>query len=101
VFPIWLSSNANVLGQVLSNFGTAVFEAELPFAPPRQPDSKRRADTKRARHFYTSALRIHDCFAYREAQVSLGLTLSPDERLILYGQTDQLGSDLMLVDNFH
>jgi hypothetical protein len=33
--------------------------------------------------------------------VSLGLTLSPDERLILYGQTDQLGSDLMLVDNFH
>jgi sugar lactone lactonase YvrE len=33
--------------------------------------------------------------------VSLGLTLSSDERLILYGQTDQLGSDLMLVDNFH
>jgi Tol biopolymer transport system component len=32
---------------------------------------------------------------------SLGLTLSPDERLILYGQTDQLASDLMLVDNFH
>jgi len=32
---------------------------------------------------------------------SLGLTLSRDERLILYGQTDQLGSDLMLVDNFH
>jgi Tol biopolymer transport system component/DNA-binding winged helix-turn-helix (wHTH) protein len=32
---------------------------------------------------------------------SLGLTLSRDERLILYGQTDHLGSDLMLVDNFH
>jgi hypothetical protein len=34
-------------------------------------------------------------------QASLGLALSPDERLALYGQTDQLGSDLMLVDNFH
>jgi Tol biopolymer transport system component len=33
--------------------------------------------------------------------VSLGLALSPDEHLVLYGQIDQLGSDLMLVDNFH
>jgi Tol biopolymer transport system component/DNA-binding winged helix-turn-helix (wHTH) protein len=32
---------------------------------------------------------------------SLGIALSPDERVILYGQTDQLGSDLMLVDHFH
>jgi sugar lactone lactonase YvrE len=30
----------------------------------------------------------------------LGLALSPDERLILYSQTDQVGSDLMLVENF-
>lgn len=34
-------------------------------------------------------------------RASLGLTLSRDERLVLYGQTDQLGSDLMLVNNFH
>jgi Tol biopolymer transport system component len=33
--------------------------------------------------------------------VTFGLALSPDERLILYGQTDQVGSDLMLVENFH
>jgi Tol biopolymer transport system component/DNA-binding winged helix-turn-helix (wHTH) protein len=31
----------------------------------------------------------------------LGLALSPDERLILYSQTDQVGSDLMVVENFH
>jgi Tol biopolymer transport system component len=30
-----------------------------------------------------------------------GLALSPDERLILYSQTDPVGSDLMLVENFH
>jgi hypothetical protein len=33
--------------------------------------------------------------------VSLGLALSPDEQLILYSQIDQVGSDLMLVENFH
>lgn len=32
---------------------------------------------------------------------SLGLTLSPDESLALYGQIDHHGSDLMFVDNFH
>jgi hypothetical protein len=32
--------------------------------------------------------------------VTFGLALSPDERLILYSQRDQVGSDLMLVENF-
>ena len=34
-------------------------------------------------------------------RVGLGLALSPDERLVLYSQFDQVGSDLMLVENFH
>jgi Tol biopolymer transport system component len=29
------------------------------------------------------------------------LSVSPDRRWIIYSQTDQMGSDLMLVENFH
>lgn len=32
--------------------------------------------------------------------VNLGLTVSPDERTILYSQVDHVSSELMLVDNF-
>ena len=36
-----------------------------------------------------------------EKETSLGLSVSPDERWLLYSQFDQDGSDLMLVENFH
>ncbi len=35
-----------------------------------------------------------------ERPVRLGLGISPDERMILFSQADQAGSDLMLVDEF-
>jgi Tol biopolymer transport system component/tRNA A-37 threonylcarbamoyl transferase component Bud32 len=34
-------------------------------------------------------------------KVSLGLTLSPDGRFLIYAQDDTLGADLLLVDDFH
>jgi hypothetical protein len=35
-----------------------------------------------------------------ERNVTYRIAVSPDERTILYGQYDQAGSDLMLVENF-
>jgi hypothetical protein len=31
----------------------------------------------------------------------LNITISPDERVLLYSRAEQYGSDLMLVENFH
>jgi len=36
-----------------------------------------------------------------ERNLGYRIAVSPDERTILYGQRDQAGSDLMLVENFH
>jgi hypothetical protein len=32
--------------------------------------------------------------------IGLGLSLSPDQRFLVFAQSDQTGSDLMLIENF-
>jgi dipeptidyl aminopeptidase/acylaminoacyl peptidase len=50
--------------------------------------------------FFRFATRQISSIVPIQRPVGLGLALSPDERLILYHQTDQIGSVLMLVENF-
>jgi eukaryotic-like serine/threonine-protein kinase len=53
------------------------------------------------------SIRVHDLTTGRSrlllelsASIASGLSLSPDERYLLYSQTDDEGSELMLADNF-
>ena len=53
------------------------------------------------------SIRVHDLASGRSRlllelsrPIAAGLSLSPDERYLLYSQTDDEGSELMLADNF-
>jgi Tol biopolymer transport system component len=53
------------------------------------------------------SIRVHDLSTGRShvvlelsKPIAPGLSLSPDERYLLYSQVDDEGSELMLVDNF-
>ena len=50
--------------------------------------------------FFSFATRQIRTIVALAGRASLGLALSPDEHMILFGQTDQQDSDLMLVDRF-
>ena len=50
--------------------------------------------------FYSFATSKVTALAEIHQSVSWGVSVSPDERYILYTQEDQTGSDLMLVENF-
>jgi hypothetical protein len=34
-------------------------------------------------------------------EIGMGLTISPDEQVLVYGQMDHVNSDLVLVEHFH
>ena len=58
----------------------------------------------RRKVFLRSIHRFRPCsirdIAPDQSQLSWGLTVSPDRRSFLYAQSDESGSDLMLVENF-
>ncbi len=58
------------------------------------------ADGSSALQFYSFATGKVTPLATIRRPVGWGLSVSPDERSILYTQIDQAGSDLMLVENF-
>jgi hypothetical protein len=58
------------------------------------------ADGSSAVEFQSFATGKMTTIAMVHRQVLFGLSVSPDERFILYTQVDQGGTDLMLVENF-
>ncbi len=51
--------------------------------------------------FFNFATKRIQSIAKIESEIDAYLSVSPDDRWILYSQDDQVGSDLMLVENFH
>jgi hypothetical protein len=58
-------------------------------------------DGNSAVQFYSFATGNVTPIATIRRPVDWGLSVSPDERSIVYTQVDQAGSDLMLVEHFH
>ena len=83
--------------QVLPSIYTsqyAVFAAGIYFIGPQEPDRSY------SLQFFRFATGRTERITTLGPTVMWGLTVSPDRRSILYVQVDNLGSDLMLVENF-
>jgi hypothetical protein len=63
----------------------------LYFVPAEAPRS--------LRYFDFTTKQIRDIFEIQK-DFSIGLSVSPDGRWVLYSQIDELNSDIMLVDHF-
>jgi Tol biopolymer transport system component len=76
--------------------GFTVTKRGIYFVPKQHPDGSSSIQ------FLDFATRASSTIARIEKPLpsSIGMSVSPDERYILYTQTDQAGSDLMLIENF-
>jgi Tol biopolymer transport system component len=75
--------------------GFTVTKRGIYFVPKQHPDGSSSIQ------FLDFATRASSTIAQIEKPFSsFSLAVSPDERYILYTQTDQAGSDLMLIENF-
>jgi len=79
--------------------GSARAEAQTKVRKPlfRTPDQLGRGDIS----LYDFATNRITKIATVSRSVDNHIAVSPDERTILYPEFDELGSDLMLVENFH
>ena len=89
--PVAGGEEREVLTSVF-NRNFAVFGDGIYFIPGPGPDGRSGVHYL---DFSTGA--VHQVLAMG-GQPSIGLTVSPDRRRILYAQTDQVGRDLMLVN---
>jgi Tol biopolymer transport system component len=92
--PVGGGNETKVLDSVYCNAGWAILEQGIYFFT--NPDEKGRTEIR----FYEFATGKTRKIQTIERDVTVLLAVSPDGRTILYPQSDQSGSDLMLVENF-
>jgi Tol biopolymer transport system component len=93
--PVGSNDERQILESVRWN-GFTVTKRGIYFVPKPHPDGSSFIQ------FFDFATRASSTIAQIEQPfpTSFGMAVSPDERYILYTQTDQAGSDLMLIENF-
>jgi Tol biopolymer transport system component/DNA-binding winged helix-turn-helix (wHTH) protein len=82
-------SNVAALGTAYAIGKQGIYFIALPKAPTRQHLA-----------FLNVATRQVKSLADVLGQINLGLTISPDEQILLYSQLDHVNSDVMLVEHF-
>ena len=71
--------------------------------PSPQMDSSTRHACLRSQHlirFLSFSTGQSRPVVVTDRPIGLGLSLSPDQRFLIFAQRDQTGSDLMLIENF-
>jgi hypothetical protein len=101
-FALWRLPLAG--GPETTEFAGFVAEGGSSYAPVKNGIYFIRAaehSPKQELSFFSFATRRMKTLAGISGALRLGLAVLPDERLILYGQTDAFDSELMLIDPFH
>ena len=91
--PVQGGDETRVLDSITQRAVTVIKEG-IYFVPPHNPGSPR------VIQFLDFATGKIETITTIEMPVIASMSVSPDRNVILYSQVDELGSDLMLVENF-
>ena len=81
-------------------FNFSVVERGIYFIPRPNPGDPDESSSLQFLDFASNSVETIASLPTPPDQISLGMAVSPDERTTLYTQTDEAGSDLMLIEGF-
>ena len=92
--PVEGGDAAQVTGPIAKDQAFTIGRDGIYYASPRE------SPTRQFIHFLSFSTGKSRPVVVSEREIGMGLSLSPDERFVIFAQRDQVGSDLMLIQNF-